>query len=316
MKAVVVGAGGIGGFIAGMLARSGTDVGVVARGPHLEAIRARGLRVESADFGSFTAAVPTREDLREFGEVEYVLAAVKAHQLSEIAGQLQPYARTAQIVPLVNGVPFWYFPARNVEASDPNGTLRRLIPDTNVIGAVVHASGNVREPGVVEQMGGARYPLGRPDGSRDERLAELAALFTAAGFDAPVSDAIRVDVWRKLMGNVPLNPISALNRARVGTILRDPLTRALVRDVMLEVTGVAAATGVDVAIDVEARMKMAEHIADVKTSMLQDVEARRPLELEPIVGAVVEMARDRGVRVPHTDTLYALTKTLEAEILR
>jgi 2-dehydropantoate 2-reductase len=160
------------------------------------------------------------------------------------------------------------------------------------------------------------YPLGRPDGSTDARHEELASLFTAAGFTAPVSPAIRVDVWRKLMGNVAFNPISALNRARVGTILRDPHTRALVREVMREVIDVAAVTGVDVAIDVEARMKLAEHIADVKTSMLQDVEAGRPLELEPIVGAVVEMARDGAVAVPHTDTLYALAKTLEAEILR
>jgi len=316
MKAVVVGAGGIGGFIAGMLARGGIEAGVVARGAHLDAIRARGLRVESADFGTFTATLPAHEDLRAFGAVDYVLLAVKAHQLPDMIGQLEPYARTAQIVPLVNGVPFWYFPDRHVEASDPGGQLRDLVPDSNVIGAVVHASGNVREPGVVEQMGGARYPIGRPDGSTDERITALADLFASLGFDAPVSREIRVDVWRKLMGNVPLNPISALNRARVGTILKNPLTRALVRDVMLEVTEVAAATGVDVAIDVDARITMAGHIADVKTSMLQDVEARRPLELDPIVGAVAEMARDRNVRVPHTDTLYALAKTLEAELLQ
>lgn len=316
MKAVVLGAGGIGGFIAGMLARSGTDVGVVARGAHLEAIRSRGLRIESDDFGTFCADVPVRADLREFGDVEFVLVAVKAHQLQELSEQLAPYAAAAQIVPLVNGIPFWYFPDRPVEASDPGGRLRALVPDSNVIGAVVHASGHVVEPGVVKQSGGALYPLGRPDGSADAKLEELAALFTRAGFTAPVSGTIRVDVWRKLMGNVAFNPISALNRARVGTILHDPLSRALVRNVMLEVIGVAAAAGVDVAIDVDARMKMAEHIADVKTSMLQDVEARRPLELEPIVGAVVEMARDGAVAVPHTDTLYALVKTLEAEILR
>ena len=309
MQVVVLGAGSIGGFIAGMLARAGIETGVVARGAHFCAIRERGLHVRSADFGEFTVPIDARDSLRAFGDVEYVLIAVKAHQLPALAGDLTA-VRGATLVPMINGVPFWYFHDKAVESSDPGGILRRSIEDSRIIGAVVHASGNLPEPGTVEQSGGARYPIGRPDGSFDAELSELHRLFTLAGFDAPVSPHIRVDVWRKLMGNVSLNPISALNRATVGSILQDPLTRALVRAIMGETRDVALATGIDVAIDLDVRMKMAEHIADVKTSMLQDVEARRPLELEPIVGAVVEMAHNTGVPVPRTETVYALVKTL------
>ena len=315
MRVVIYGAGSIGGFIAGMLARAGIDTGVVARGAHLRAIRERGLRVRSADFGDFTVKPDARDSLADFRDVEYVLIAVKAHQLPAIADDLEA-ARNATIVPMINGVPFWYFADKPVQSSDPGGRLRAAIPDSRIIGAVVHASGNIPERGVVEQSGGARYPIGRPDGSTDAALTELARMFAAAGFDAPVSAQIRRDVWRKLMGNVSLNPISALNRATVGTILHDPLTRSLVREIMAETRDVAAATGVDVAIDLDERMRMAERIADVKTSMLQDVEAGRPLELEPIVGAVVELARDAGVAIPRTETVYALVKTLERELVR
>ncbi|MBV9270398.1 MAG: 2-dehydropantoate 2-reductase [Candidatus Eremiobacteraeota bacterium] len=313
MRVVVFGAGSIGGFIAGMLVRAGIETGVVARGAHFRAIRERGLHVRSADFGEFTVPIDARDSLHAFGGVEYVLIAVKAHQLPAIAGDLAATAG-ATIVPMINGVPFWYFSDKAVESSDPGGTLRRSIDDSRIIGAVVHASGNLPEPGIVEQSGGARYPIGRPDGSADGKLSELHRLFTLAGFDAPVSPQIRVDVWRKLMGNVSLNPISALNRATVGSILHDPLTRSLVRAIMGETRDVALATGIDVAIDLDVRMQMAEHIADVKTSMLQDVEAHRPLELEPIVGAVVEIAHNTGVAVPRTETVYALVKTLERQL--
>jgi 2-dehydropantoate 2-reductase len=314
MRVVVFGAGSIGGFIAGMLARAGIETGIVARGAHFRAIRERGLHVRSADFGEFSVPLDARDSLRAFGDADYVLVAVKAHQLPAIADHLTSVPN-ATLVPMINGVPFWYFADRPVESSDPGGRLRSLIPDSRVIGAVVHASGNVPEPGVVEQSGGARYPIGRPDGTVDARLSQLERLFLSVGFDTPVSSQIRVDVWRKLMGNVSFNPISALNRATVGTILHDPLTRPLVRAIMAETRDVALATGVDVAIDLEQRMNMAEHIADVKTSMLQDVEARRPLELEPIVGAVVELARDAGVAIPRTETVYALVKSLERELL-
>jgi len=315
MRVVVYGAGSIGGFIAGMLVRSGIETGIVARGAHFHAMRDRGLHVRSADFGEFSVPVDVRDSLGAFGSADYVLVAVKAHQLSGIVSDLTSVP-DATIVPLINGVPFWYFAHRPVESSDPGGKLRTAIPDSRIIGGVVHASGNVPAPGVVEQSGGARYPIGRPDGSDDSRLRDLEQIFISAGFDVPVSPQIRRDVWHKLMGNVSFNPISALNRATVGTILHDPLTRPLVRAIMAETRDVALATGVDVAIDLDERMRMAEHIADVKTSMLQDVEARRPLELEPIVGAVVELAHGAGVAIPHTETVYALVKTLERELLR
>src|SRR5947209_8242749 len=184
MRSVVFGAGSIGGFIAGILARAGIETGVVARGAHFRAIRERGLHVRSADFGEFTVSLDARDSLRAFGEAEYVLVAVKAHQLPALVDELTSVPQ-ATVVPMINGVPFWYFPDRPVESSDPGGRLRARIPDSRIIGAVVHASGNVPQPGVVEQSGGARYPIGRPDGSVDGSLRQLERLFVSLGFDAP-----------------------------------------------------------------------------------------------------------------------------------
>jgi len=312
MRTAVVGAGGIGGFIAGMLARSGADTALVARGAHLEAVRARGLSVRS-EAGDFTLKIPASSDLRELGEFDAVLLVVKAHQLLDLLPQLQPSIKAgATIVPMQNGVPFWYFAGRWLATVDPGGQLQKAIPRDQIVGSVIHASGNIPTPGTIEQSGGMNYILGDPDERPSPRAEAVGAQLTAAKLNAPVVTTIKRDVWHKLLGNVSLNPVSALTRLTIGKMVGDPSTRALIATLMDETVRVAAATGVEVGISVEERIEYASRLADVKTSMLQDAEALRPLELDSIVGAVVELAKEFAVRAPTINTVYALTKALSS----
>lgn len=311
MRIAVFGAGAIGGFIAAALARSGADVCVVARGEHLQAIEREALHVIS-DLGEFTVRVPAASDLREFGEVDYVLITFKSHQWSGVLPQFEKaLAGHAVFVTLQNGLPFWYERDRALESVDPGGRILRTLPYDRIIGGVVHASGHIPAPGSIHQSGGMLYPLGELDGSTTPRITALSDAFLRAGMHAPIEPDIRRNIWRKLVNNTALNPVSALTRATVQSMLRDMRVRPLLRAVIEEALAVARATGVEPGVDAEERLHWAEHIADVKTSMLQDVEAGKPLELEPIVGAVVELAQRHGVAAPHTETLYALTKLLE-----
>jgi len=310
MRVAVVGAGAIGGFIAGALAKSGTDVAVVARGSHLKALRENGLEVHS-DIGSFHVALPAVGDLRELDPPEVVFVSFKAHHWNDALPQFERVARSRTvIVPLQNGVPFWYFPDRSLRSVDPGGRILRAFSYDRIVGAVVHSSGNIPRPGVVHQSGGMLYPLGELDGSITPRVRELAELFEKAGMQAPVQEDIRRMVWRKLLGNAALNPVSALTRSKIGPMLSDPATCELVRAIMHETIAVAVATGCDPRIDVEERIAFASRLTDIKTSMLQDLEAGRTLELEPIVGAVVELADQFGIPASHVKTVYALTSLL------
>lgn len=310
MRVVVVGAGAIGGFIAGALAKSGTDVAVVARGSHLKALREKGLEVES-DLGSFHITLPAVADLRELDPPDVVFASFKAHHWEDALPQFERVARShTLIVPLQNGVPFWYFPDRSLHSVDPGGRILRTFSYDRIIGAVVHASGNIPSPGVVHQSGGMLYPLGELDGSVTPRVREISGLFEKAGMHAPVEANIRRMVWRKLLGNVSLNPVSALTRSKIGPLLAHPPTRKVVRAIMQETIAIAVATGCDPQIEVEERIGFASRLTDIKTSMLQDLEAGRTLELEPIVGAVVELAGEFGVAAPHVKIVYALTGLL------
>ncbi len=313
MRLAVVGAGGIGGFVAAMLARAGNTVSVVARGAHLAAIRANGLRVSSTHFGEMHVTLQAEADVRALPPVELIVLCTKAHQTRELLEQfVQGPSRDADILTLQNGLPFWYFPDRPVRAVDPDGALRAQLPDSRVIGGVVHASGTLLEPGLVRHEGHFRYPLGEAHGVISERVQRLAACFRAAGLQAEPEDEIRVATWRKLFGNVALNPVSALTGATVRTMVDDADTGALLREIVIEARAVAHASGIDVAETVDARMAHIQSVADVKTSMLQDLEAGRALELEPIVGATLELASIFNVPVPRIAALYALTK-LRAE---
>jgi 2-dehydropantoate 2-reductase len=312
MRVAVLGAGGIGGFIAGALARSGVDVCVVARGKHLEAIRARGLHVIS-ELGDFVAGVEATDDLRDFGDLDYVLLTFKSQQWGGVLEQLErAIAQRSMFVTLQNGLPFWYSRDRALQSVDPGGKILAAMPYERIIGGVVHASGTIVEPGVVRQSGGVLYPMGEPDGSLSERVAQLSQAFAVAGLQAPVETHIRRNIWRKLVNNMALNPVSALTRSTVKRMLEDPRVRELLRAIIDEGLTIARASGVEPGVDADERLRWAEHIADVKTSMLQDLEAGRPLELEPITGAALELARLHHVDAPHTETVHGLTKLLEA----
>lgn len=307
---VIFGAGAIGGFIAGALARSGADVGVVARGAHLAAIQRDGLHIESV-LGDFQARVPAVSDLREFENPAYVLLTFKSHQWAGVLPQFDSAARSgATFVTLQNGLPFWYAQDRALESVDPGGRIRATIPYEQVIGGVVHTSGMVPSPGYIKQSGNVLYPLGELDGAKTQRIIRLSELLEDAGLHAPVERDIRRLVWRKLLGNLALNPVSALTGATVRTMLNDPPTRAVLLAIIEEGLAVARAAGVEIGVSAEDRLDMAMHIADVKTSTLQDLEAGKPLELEPICGATIEIARRYGVAVPHIETVYALTQLL------
>ena len=316
MKLAVFGAGAIGGFIAGALARSGLDVCVVARGAHLEAIRRDGLRV-SSELGDFTVSVPASDDLRDFGDLDFVLITFKSQQWGGVLPQFErATAEGSVFVTLQNGLPFWYSREHALESVDPGGRILRTLPYDRVIGGVVHASGRIVEPGFVRQSGGMLYPMGELDGTATDRLARLSQAFQSAGLQAPVEPAIRRNIWKKLVNNLALNPVSALTRASVGTMRSDPAVRELLRAIIEEGLAIARASGVEPGVDAQERLAWIGHVADVKTSMLQDLEAGRPLELEPIAGAALELARRYGVAVPHVETVYGLTKLLESSAIR
>jgi len=272
--------------------------------------RERGKKSESV-LGSFEARVRAESDLREFDDPQYVLLTFKSHQWHDALPQFEKAVKSgATFVTLQNGLPFWYTRERALESVDPGGRLRATIPHEHIIGGVVHTSGNVPKPGLVRQSGNMLYPIGELDGSTTPRIKKLSGLLERAGLQAPVEPDIRRLVWRKLLGNLALNPVSALTGATVRAMLHDSPTRAVLRAMIDEGLAVARAAGVEVGVSAEERLEMAHHIADVKTSMLQDLEAGKPLELEPICGATIEIARRFGVPVPHIETVYALTKLL------
>jgi len=290
---------------------------VVARGRHLEAIRRDGLRVERSDLGAFTVQIQAAADLRELDAPDFALLTFKSHQWQGVLPQFERAIDEHTVfVTLQNGLPFWYSRDRALESVDPGGEILRAIPYERIIGGVVHASGHIAAPGVINQSGGMLYPLGELDGSTTPRIQALSQAFAKAGLNAPIEPEIRRNIWRKLVNNTALNPVSALTRATVQTMLHDPPTRHVLRAILNEALAVARSSGVNPGVDAEERLKWAEHIADVKTSMLQDVEAGKPLELEPIAGAIVELARRYGVSVPHIETVYALTKILEKTVAR
>ncbi|HEY9180966.1 MAG TPA: 2-dehydropantoate 2-reductase [Candidatus Baltobacteraceae bacterium] len=316
MRVCVFGAGGIGGFIAGALARAGVDVCVVARGAHLEAIRRGGLHVVS-ELGDFTVRPAASGDLRDFRALDYVLIAFKSQQWGGVLPQFERAVNEGTVfVTLQNGLPFWYSRERALQSVDPQGRIRDALPYDRIIGGVVHASGQIERPGKIRQSGGMLYPLGELDGASTKRIRRLSEAFESAGLKAPVEPVIRRNIWKKLVNNVALNPVSALTRATVGTMRSDPPVRALMRAIIEEGLAIARASGVEPGVDAAERLAWIDRVADVKTSMLQDLEAGRPLELEPIAGAALELARDHGVEAPHIETVYGLTKLLEANCVR
>lgn len=298
MRVAVVGAGAIGGFVAAALARAGTEVGVVARGAHLEAIRRDGLSVES-DLGSFTVRVAAASDVREFGALDVALLTFKAHHWPDVLPQLASLSGTGTtLVTLQNGLPFWYVRTPPVESVDPGGRIGALFPDAQIVGGVVHVSGHIARPGTIRQSGGMRYVFGDAGVSaHPSRAALVADVFRAAELAPEVDPGIRATIWLKLVNNVGLNPVSALRGMTIKPMLADPQAREDVRVLMEQALHVGQAMGVVKDVDIDARIAYAARLNDVKTSMLQDFELGKPLESEPILGAVVELGKRYGVDV-------------------
>jgi len=323
MRFAIIGAGAIGAFLGAKLAVAGEDVSLIARGPHLAAMRANGVRVSSPD-GDFEAHPVATDDPEAIGPVDYLFLTVKAHSLTQIAPTLGPMLGPATaVVSAQNGIPWWYFhrhggplDGTHLETLDPGGVIIDAIAPERVIGCVVYPSTVITEPGVVEHIEGNRFAIGEPDGSRSERCKLLSESLIKAGLRCPIRPRLRHDLWVKLLGNVAFNPISALTRATLVEIVTHPELSTVARALMTEADAVAQALGIELPVTVDQRMAGAEQVGHHKTSMLQDVETGRPMELDSVVGAVVELGDKLGIPMPHTGTVYACAKLLNETNLR
>jgi 2-dehydropantoate 2-reductase len=316
MKLCVFGAGAIGGLMAAKLAAKGdVEVTVIARGPHLAAMQARGLTLRSE--GTETV-IPVRAvaSAEEAGVQDYVVVTLKAHSLPAAAPQMQPLlGPETAVVSAVNGIPWWYFHAlpgpyqdRVVQSVDPGGVVSALLAPARAIGCIVYPAAEVPEPGVIEHSYGDRFTLGEPSGARTRRVAALSEALIAAGFKAPVRPKIRDEIWVKLWGNLAFNPISALTGATLDVLTSEPAVRGVARAMMVEGQAVAERLGVRFGIDVDKRIAGAAEVGAHKTSMLQDLERGRPMEIDALLGVVVELAELVGVEVPTCRTVLALVR--------
>jgi 2-dehydropantoate 2-reductase len=318
LKFAVIGAGAIGAYVGAALARGGADVTLVARGPHLQALRERGVRVRS-ERGDFAVHPAATDRIAEVGPVDVVILALKAHQLAAVLDELPAlFHPRSMVVGMQNGLPWWYFQRHGgpydgtvLASVDPGGRITAAIEPERVIGCVVYAAAELENPGVVHHVEGTRFSLGEPDRSLSERSRELSAAFVAGGLKAPVEREIRAEIWLKLLGNAAFNPLSALTRATLVELADDPFVEPLARELMAECVAVATALGIRFTISIEKRIDGARRVGAHKTSMLQDLEAHKPLETEALVGSVVELAAKLGIAVPATRHVYALVKLLE-----
>ncbi len=315
MKICVYGAGAIGGYFGARLARCGHDVTLIARGPHLEAMRKNGLRLISAG-DDFTVHPLCTDDPAEAGPQDYVIVTLKAHSVPAVAERMKPLlGPDTAVVPAVNGVPWWYFhklegpwEGTRVETVDPGGAQWTHIGPERVIGCVVYPAAEVVEPGVVRHIALDRVPLGELDGTRSERALALSKALIEAGVKAPVRPRIRDDVWIKLWGNCAFNPVSVLTGGTLGEIAHDPATRAVARAMMVEARAIGEKLGARFPIDVERRIEGAAEVGDHKSSTLQDFELGRPMEIDALVAAVAELGRLVGIPTPTLDMIYALVR--------
>ena len=314
MRICIFGAGAIGGYMGAKLAEAGADVSLVARGPHLAAMQANGLTLIE---GGERKTVPVRaaEDPAELGEQDYVVITLKAHSVPGVVPRMQPlFGPDTCAVMGVNGVPWWYFhglggalEGTKLEAVDPGGVQWDGIGPERALGCVVYPAADVPEPGVVNHLEGNRFTLGEPDGSKSERATALSKALSAAGLKAPVRPKIRDEIWVKLWGNLSFNPISALTGATLDVLCTDAGTRDVARRMMLEAQAVAEALGVKFPIDVEKRIDGGAAVGAHRTSMLQDFDKGRPIELDALVTAVQELGRLTEIPTPTLDSVQALT---------
>ncbi|RWK10087.1 2-dehydropantoate 2-reductase [Mesorhizobium sp.] len=321
MRITVFGAGAIGGYLAAKLAIAGNvDLSIVARGAHLEAIKAGGLRL--IEGGKETVA-PVRAAARaqELGEQDYVVLALKAHSLAPALKEIAPLlGEGTAVVTMQNGVPWWYFhkaggalEGTRLDTVDPNGRIWETIGPQRVIGSVVYPAVEVDAPGLIRHVEGTRFSLGEPSGEKSERVAGLAREMVKAGLQAPVREDIRSEIWVKLWGNLSFNPISALTGSTLAAIVADEGTCAVARAMMLEAQAIGESLGVRFLIPVDRRIKGAGDVGEHKTSMLQDLERGRPMEIDALVSAVQELGRLTGKPTPIIDCVLALVRRLAIE---
>lgn len=315
MRICIFGAGAIGGYMGVRLLEAGADVTFLARGPHLAAMRDNGVTLISE--GKETVVRPRLAATpEEAGPQDYVVITLKAHSIpgaaSEIAKLLGP---STTLVTAVNGVPWWYFykhggpyDGTRLETVDPGGVLTRTLPPSACLGCIVYPAADVIRPGVIEHTYSNRFTLGEPDGSRSERATHFADMMIKGGLKSPVRPRIRDELWMKLWGNLAFNPLSALTTATLDRLATEPGSRSVARAMMVEAQAIAEKLGVRFAIDVDKRIEGAAEVGAHKTSMLQDLERGRPMEIDALLGAVVEMGRLTGLPTPICDTVLALVR--------
>jgi 2-dehydropantoate 2-reductase len=313
VKICVYGAGAIGGLMAAWLARSGHDVSVVARGAQLDAIRRGGLRVQSK--GKTEAfKVKAETDPAGLGPQDYVLVTVKAQSLTAVAESIGPLlGKETSVLTAMNGVPWWFFQGikaqdNHLESLDPAGKLTRAIPTERIVGCVIHLAASTPEPGLVSHNTGAKLIVGEPGGKNTARTERIAEALSGAGFEVIVTNAIEKEFWVKLLGNVSFNPVSALTVTTADQLIQNQEVKAYMVAIMREVLAIGRAVGVDANIDPEARIDMARALGRFKTSMHQDLEAGKPLEIDGLLAGTLEIARKAGVRAPFTESLYGLIR--------
>ena len=317
MKIAIVGAGAIGAFLGAKLALSGEDVYLIARGAHLQAMQTHGVQVKSTE-GDFEAHPNATDDYESVGPVDFVFLTVKAHSLTEIAPQIAPLlGPETAVVSAQNGIPWWYFHSHGgpfdgtaIESVDPGGVVAQAIDPSRIIGCIIYPSTVIVQPGVIEHIEGNRFSIGELDGTSSDRCKTLAAALIGAGLKAPIRSRIRHDLWVKLLGNVVFNPMSALTGATLEEMATHPESSAIARAVMAEADEVAVALGIRLPLTIDQRMDGARKVGFHKTSMLQDLESGRPMELESVVGVVIELGEKLGLPMPHTRTLYSCTRLL------
>jgi len=317
MKICIFGAGAVGGVVAGWLHRAGHDVSVVARGANLTAIRAHGLRIRTLASGEVNAfPVRAESDAAALGPQDCVIVAVKAQSLPDAARAMPALTGPdTTIVTAMNGVPWWFFDRLkfgdgklHLESLDPGGALSRAMPTARIVGCVVHLAASTPEPGLVSHNMGRKLIVGEPGGRNTARTQRLAEALAQAGFDCVQSDFIEKDFWVKLLGNVSFNPVSALTLATADKLIADAEIKDYMVTIMREVLAIGRAVGVDADIDPEARIDMARHLGRFKTSMLQDMEAGKALEIDGLLTGTLEVARKAGVAAPFTHSLSGLIR--------
>ena len=313
MKICIFGAGAIGGYMGAKLAQAGADVSLVARGPHLEAMRENGLRLLEEN-GETTVKVTASENAVDLGPQDYVIVTLKAHSVPPVVPKMQPLiGENTTIVSGVNGVPWWYFhkigsplEGTRLETVDPGNAQWNGFGPDRVLGCVVYPAAEVIEPGVVKHIEGNRFSLGEPDGSKSDRAMALSKALSAAGLKAPVRPKIRDEIWVKLWGNLSFNPISALTHSTLDVLCTDPGTREVARNMMLEAQEIAEKLGVKFPIDVDRRIQGGADVGAHRTSMLQDLDAGRPMEIDALVGSVKELGHVTETPTPTIDTVLSL----------